>query len=158
MKFEMGDVFETQKIARLIARHLESGDVLLLVGDLGTGKTTFTQGLAEGLGIKRHLKSPTYTLIREYTEGRLPLYHMDVYRIDGEVEDMGLEEYFEGDGVSVVEWGDLLSEPPENAVTFSFTRGSGPDERQLVVSGPVEVVDRLLHGVKEDPPDSFTEE
>ncbi|WP_461213303.1 tRNA (adenosine(37)-N6)-threonylcarbamoyltransferase complex ATPase subunit type 1 TsaE [Lacticaseibacillus sp. GG6-2] len=93
----------------IVAPQLVAGDVLLLDGDLGAGKTSFTKGLAAGLGISRPVKSPTFTIIREYQEGRLPLYHMDIYRLeDGGVEDLGLEEYFEGDGVSVVEWPQFL--------------------------------------------------
>src|SRR5699024_12363354 len=96
---------ETKKIAADLTQYLQPGDVLLLEGNLGAGKTTFTKGLAEGLGINRVIKSPTYTLIREYEDGRLPLYHMDVYRLEESGStDLGLEEYFEGEGVSVIEW------------------------------------------------------
>ncbi|MER2002546.1 MAG: tRNA (adenosine(37)-N6)-threonylcarbamoyltransferase complex ATPase subunit type 1 TsaE, partial [Carnobacterium inhibens] len=86
---------ETKTVAADLAKWLEPGDVILLEGNLGAGKTTFTKGLAEGLGIKRVIKSPTYTIIREYLDGRLPLYHMDVYRLEetGGM-DLGLEEYF----------------------------------------------------------------
>lgn len=102
---------ETKTVAADLAKWLESGDVILLEGNLGAGKTTFTKGLAEGLGIKRVIKSPTYTIIREYLDGRLPLYHMDVYRLEetGGM-DLGLEEYFEGDGVSIIEWATFIPE------------------------------------------------
>lgn len=102
---------ETKEIAASLADQLTAGDVLLLEGNLGAGKTTFTKGLAEGLGIRRIIKSPTYTLIREYDEGRLPLYHMDVYRLEETGgTDLGLEEYFEGEGVSVIEWATFIPE------------------------------------------------
>lgn len=99
---------ETEAFAILIGKVANAGDIIILSGDLGAGKTTMTKGIAKGLGIDQIVKSPTYTIIREYTQGRIPLYHMDVYRINGEVEDLGVEEYFEGDGLAVVEWGELL--------------------------------------------------
>ncbi|MEG0496420.1 MAG: tRNA (adenosine(37)-N6)-threonylcarbamoyltransferase complex ATPase subunit type 1 TsaE [Carnobacterium sp.] len=102
---------ETKDIAAKLAKWLEPGDLILLEGDLGAGKTTFTKGLAIGLGIKLIIKSPTYTIIREYLDGRLPLYHMDVYRLEETGgTDLGLEEYFEGEGVSIVEWAKFIPE------------------------------------------------
>ncbi|SFH56066.1 tRNA (adenosine(37)-N6)-threonylcarbamoyltransferase complex ATPase subunit type 1 TsaE [Pisciglobus halotolerans] len=114
---------ETKKIAADLAQYLQPGDVLLLEGNLGAGKTTFTKGLAEGLGINRVIKSPTYTLIREYEDGRLPLYHMDVYRLEESGStDLGLEEYFEGNGVSVVEWAKYVQENlPVSFLTIQLT-------------------------------------
>ncbi|MCG4282308.1 tRNA (adenosine(37)-N6)-threonylcarbamoyltransferase complex ATPase subunit type 1 TsaE, partial [Lacticaseibacillus saniviri] len=92
-----------QQFGKRLADLLQPGDVLLLDGDLGAGKTSLTKGIAEGLGIDAPIKSPTFTIIREYQQGRLPLYHMDIYRLEnGGADDLGLEEYFEGDGVSVV--------------------------------------------------------
>ncbi|MFC0234066.1 tRNA (adenosine(37)-N6)-threonylcarbamoyltransferase complex ATPase subunit type 1 TsaE [Vagococcus entomophilus] len=100
---------------------LQAGDVLVLAGDLGAGKTTFTKGLAKGLGIKEMIKSPTYTIIREYETGRLPLYHMDVYRVAEGAEELGLDEYFSGAGVCVVEWGELIPEElPENYIKIEI--------------------------------------
>ena len=102
---------ETMAIAAQLAQLLEPKDVILLEGDLGAGKTTFTKGLAKGLGIETVIKSPTYTLIREYTKGRLPLYHMDVYRLeDVGGDDLGFEEYLYGNGVSVIEWAKFIEE------------------------------------------------
>lgn len=88
---------------------LEKNDVLILTGELGAGKTTFTKGLAKGLGITQMIKSPTYTIVREY-EGRLPLYHLDVYRIEGDADSIDLDEFLFGSGVTVIEWGHLLGE------------------------------------------------
>src|SRR5699024_3497122 len=111
LTFYAKDEQETKDIAASLAKLLNAGDVVLLEGNLGAGKTTFTKGLAEGLGIKRVIKSPTYTLIREYDEGRVPLYHMDVYRLEETGgTDLGLEEYFEGEGVSVIEWATFIPE------------------------------------------------
>lgn len=92
-------------LAKQLAKFVEPGMVILLEGDLGAGKTTFTKGIAAGLNINRVIKSPTYTIIREYTDGDMPLYHMDLYRLDEDnVADLGLDEYFFGQGLSVVEW------------------------------------------------------
>lgn len=111
LTFYAKDEQETKEIAASLAKMLNGGDVVLLEGNLGAGKTTFTKGLAEGLGIKRVIKSPTYTLIREYDEGRVPLYHMDVYRLEETGgTDLGLEEYFEGEGISVIEWATFIPE------------------------------------------------
>lgn len=99
----------TQLIAERLAGQLKAGDVLTLEGELGTGKTAFTKGLAKGLGIKRNVNSPTFTIVKEY-KGRLPLYHMDVYRLEDSDEDIGFSEYFNGDGVSVVEWAQFIED------------------------------------------------
>ncbi|WP_079478495.1 tRNA (adenosine(37)-N6)-threonylcarbamoyltransferase complex ATPase subunit type 1 TsaE [Halobacillus salinus] len=94
---------ETMQFAERLGEQLESGDVCTLEGDLGAGKTTFTKGLGKGLGVKRTINSPTFTIIKEY-QGRVPFYHMDVYRLEDSEEDLGFDEYFEGEGVCVVEW------------------------------------------------------
>lgn len=115
---------ETIALGEKIAPHLQAGDVLVLNGDLGAGKTTFTKGIAKGLGIKEIIKSPTFTIIREYQDGRLPLYHMDAYRLEeGGAEDLGLDEYFDGDGVSVVEWAQFAEdELPDEFLAITFQR------------------------------------
>jgi tRNA threonylcarbamoyladenosine biosynthesis protein TsaE len=95
---------ETKSLAARLATRLQAGDVLTLEGDLGAGKTTFAQGLAAGLGIEEPVDSPTFTLIKEYEDGRLPLYHMDAYRLESMGEELGWDEYFAGDGICLVEW------------------------------------------------------
>lgn len=100
---------KTKEIATGLASLLSPGDVITLEGDLGSGKTTFTKGLAKGLDINRNVTSPTFTIIKEY-RGRIPLYHMDVYRLEHADEDIGFEEYFYGDGVTVVEWATFIEE------------------------------------------------
>ncbi|RBW67574.1 tRNA (adenosine(37)-N6)-threonylcarbamoyltransferase complex ATPase subunit type 1 TsaE [Bacillus taeanensis] len=100
---------ETKELAQRLGRLLKAGDVLTLEGDLGAGKTTFTKGLAVGLGIKRVVSSPTFTIIKEY-QGTLPLYHMDVYRLEDSDEDLGFDEYFLGNGVTVVEWAKFIQD------------------------------------------------
>ncbi|QHE54177.1 tRNA (adenosine(37)-N6)-threonylcarbamoyltransferase complex ATPase subunit type 1 TsaE [Pontibacillus sp. HMF3514] len=100
---------ETMDLSSRLGTLLQEGDVLTLEGDLGAGKTTFTKGLAKGLDVKRTVNSPTFTIVKEY-KGRLPLYHMDVYRLEDSDEDIGFDEYFYGNGVSVIEWAHFIEE------------------------------------------------
>jgi len=125
------DPAETFQLAASLAELLQPGDVICLEGDLGAGKTTFTKGLAKGLDIKKTVNSPTFTIIKEY-HGRLPLYHMDVYRVADSYEDLGFDEYFEGDGVSVVEWAHLIEEqlPTETLTIYLYHEGS--EKRKIV--------------------------
>ena len=125
-------VDQTRRLGARLAELLEPGDVILLGGNLGAGKTVFAQGVATGLGIDGPVTSPTFTLIHEY-EGRLPLYHVDLYRIAGDAEagDLGLEEYLYGDGVTLIEWGERAS-------------GLLPRERLAVTLRPVAETKRAL--------------
>lgn len=100
---------ETKSFARSIAQTLEVGDVLALEGDLGAGKTVFAKGLAEGLGIQVSIDSPTFTIVKEY-QGRIPFYHLDVYRLESADEALGFEEYLYGDGVCLIEWASRISD------------------------------------------------
>lgn len=100
---------ETRALGAALARAAKPGDVLWLHGDLGAGKTEMTKGIAEGLAAADPVSSPSFALIHEYLGGRLPLYHIDLYRLDGgSAQDLGLDEYLEGDGVTVIEWGERL--------------------------------------------------
>ena len=125
---------ETAQFAENLAKLLQPGDVLTLEGDLGAGKTTFTKGIAKGLEIKRNVNSPTFTIIKEY-HGRLPLYHMDVYRLEDSLEDLGFDEYFEGEGITVVEWAHLIEEqlPAERLDVFLYHEG---EQRRKMVFIP----------------------
>ena len=103
---------ETYELGLAMGREARPGEVYTLIGNLGVGKTVFTKGLAAGLGVKEPVSSPTFTILQEYEEGRLPFYHFDVYRI-GDVEEMdeiGYEDYFYGDGICLIEWADLIRE------------------------------------------------
>lgn len=100
---------ESRKIAARLALLLKSGDVVTLEGELGAGKTTFTKGIAEGLGVRRMVTSPTFTIIKEY-DGRIPLYHIDAYRLEHSEEDIGFSEYFNGEGLSVIEWATFIED------------------------------------------------
>ncbi len=103
---------DTFQIGMRLGKLAEAGDVYTLTGDLGVGKTVFTKGFAKGLGIEESVNSPTFTILQIYEGGRLPLYHFDVYRIGSveEMEETGYEEYIMGDGVSLIEWADLIEE------------------------------------------------
>lgn len=121
---------QTQRFAGCLANLLQPGDFLALEGDLGAGKTTFTQGLGRGLGISQVVNSPTFTIIKEY-QGRLPLYHMDVYRVGDDADSLGLDDYFFGEGVCVVEWASLIEDVlPEERLTV-FLRTEGAEERTI---------------------------
>ncbi|HEY8803574.1 MAG TPA: tRNA (adenosine(37)-N6)-threonylcarbamoyltransferase complex ATPase subunit type 1 TsaE [Clostridium sp.] len=117
MEYIVTTVDETYKIGELIGTLVNSGDIICLIGDLGTGKTHLTKGIAKGLDIKDNITSPTFTIVNEY-KGRLKLYHFDVYRVNDpdEIEAIGFDEYIFSDGVSVIEWANYIKEliPPDN--------------------------------------------
>ncbi len=123
---------ETEKFGLETAAALRPGDVLALIGELGTGKTALTSYVAKGLGITRRVNSPTFTIVKEYTDGRLPLYHFDVYRVNDpdELFNIGIDEYFFGEGVCIVEWADLIAEIlPENTKFIYIEYGKNEGER-----------------------------
>ena len=108
-----------------IAQNLESEKfpnmVICLEGDLGSGKTVFTKGFAQALGIEETITSPTFNIIKEYPNGELPLYHMDVYRLDGKVDDLGIEDYYTRGGVTIIEWSDMIKDYlPEERLDIKF--------------------------------------
>ncbi|MDO5522031.1 MAG: tRNA (adenosine(37)-N6)-threonylcarbamoyltransferase complex ATPase subunit type 1 TsaE [bacterium] len=103
---------DTFRYGKELGERCKSGDIYCLLGDLGVGKTVFTQGFAEGLGITEPISSPTFTIVQVYEEGRMPFYHFDVYRIADidEMDEIGYEDYFFGNGVCIVEWANLIRE------------------------------------------------
>lgn len=129
---------ETFAFGKVLGEQAVPGQVICLDGDLGVGKTVFTQGFAEGLGIRGPVNSPTFTIVQVYEEGRLPLYHFDVYRI-GDVEEMdeiGYEDYFYGEGVALIEWSTLIEEIiPETAIHVTIEKDveQGFDYRRITV-------------------------
>ena len=143
---------DTHKLADRLAKHAQPGDVYVLEGELGAGKTTFTKGFGKAMGIQRIIKSPTYTLIREYTDGRLPLYHMDLYRLEEEgADDLGLEEYFNGEGVTLVEWGSVVSESlPKEYLLLTFSRTAKEEEREIRLTAIGKKYETLIQTVKEE--------
>ena len=125
---------ETAAIGRELARSLGAGDVVLLVGDLGAGKTALVRGIAEGLGVDpNEVSSPTFTLVQEYSGGRLPLYHVDLYRLNDprEIDDLGLDEIAE-DGVLAIEWAERHPRPPGGVVRVQIEH-AGETERRIVI-------------------------
>lgn len=123
----------TRAVAAEIAALVGPGDVLLLAGELGAGKTAFTQGFGRALGIDEQITSPTFTLARQY-EGRLPLHHLDVYRLErlSEMQDIGIAELLDSGGVIVVEWGDAIAPAmPADYLEIRFTYGTDDDDREL---------------------------
>lgn len=131
---------ETFALGKKTGELAKPGQVISLVGDLGVGKTVFTQGLAAGLGITEPVNSPTFTIVQIYEEGRLPLYHFDVYRIGDieEMEEIGYEDYFYGDGVCLIEWANLIEEIlPENICRITIEKDLSRDfnYRKITVEG-----------------------
>ncbi len=129
---------ETYNIGKALGNQAERGAVFCLVGDLGVGKTLFTKGFAAGLGIDEPVTSPTFTIINVYDSGRLPFYHFDVYRIgdEEELEEIGYEEYFYGEGVSFVEWANFIEDlVPEDAVWITIKKdlSKGLDYRLIEI-------------------------
>lgn len=139
---------ETEKLGELIASLLKAGDVITLDGELGVGKTTFTKGIAKGLKIKRAVTSPTFTIVKEYS-GTLPLYHMDAYRLEHADEDIGFDEYFYGDGVTVVEWSTFIAEfIPEERLQITIER-IDDDTRKFTFKTETKRFRELIEEVKQ---------
>lgn len=129
---------ETFRVGEEIGQKACPGDVYTLIGDLGVGKTLFTQGVAKGLEIEEAISSPTFTIVQVYEEGRLPFYHFDVYRIGDvdEMDEVGYEDYVYGDGVSMIEWADLIEEilPEKHTrVTIEKDLSKGVDYRRITI-------------------------
>ena len=138
--YETWSAEETSALSEKIATDAEAGTVFTLTGDLGVGKTVFTQGFAKGLGIEEPVNSPTFTIVQVYDEGRLPFYHFDVYRIGDvdEMDEIGYEDYFYGDGISMIEWANLIEEIiPDDAVKITIEKDltKGVDYRKITVEG-----------------------
>ena len=131
---------ETYELGRKIGLQARSGQVYTLTGDLGVGKTVFTQGVAAGLGITEPVSSPTFTIVQVYEEGRLPFYHFDVYRIGDieEMEEIGYDDYFFGKGICLIEWAELIEEIlPDDRISITIEKNleQGFDYRRITVEG-----------------------
>lgn len=138
MIFESFTPEDTFTIGRKLAENVRPGEIYTLNGDLGVGKTVFTKGLAAGLGITEPVTSPTFTILQEYDSGRLPLYHFDVYRIGDpeEMEEIGYEDYFFGQGICLIEWAELIEELiPEEAIAVYIEKDleKGLDYRKICI-------------------------
>ena len=131
---------ETYELGRKIGLQARPGQVYTLTGDLGVGKTVFTQGVAAGLGITEPVSSPTFTIVQVYEEGRLPFYHFDVYRFGDieEMEEIGYDDYFFGKGICLIEWAELIEEIlPDDRISITIEKNleQGFDYRRITVEG-----------------------
>ena len=123
---------ETMEIAQNLESEKFSNMIICLIGDLGSGKTIFTKGFAMALGIEENITSPTFNIIKEYSGGEMNLYHMDLYRLNGDIKNLGIEEYFEKDGVVIIEWADMIRDYlPEERLDIKF-RVIDEDTRVLI--------------------------
>ncbi len=122
---------ETRELAQQLGNNIAESFLITLSGELGAGKTTFTQGLAKGLGVTRNVTSPTFTLMKNY-KGRLPLYHIDAYRLEDIDQDLGFDEYIDGDGVCVIEWANFIENVlPDEMLNINLTIND--DDSRLIV-------------------------
>lgn len=140
MRIETNSPEETYAVGRRLGEQARAGEVYCLDGDLGVGKTVFTQGFARGLGIEEPVNSPTFTIIQEYDGGRLPLYHFDVYRIGdvSEMDEVGCDDYFFGSGVCLIEWASLIGEIlPDRVIRVKIEKNleRGFDYRSIEIEG-----------------------
>ena len=140
MIIETKSARDTGALGEFLGRQARPGQIYTLVGDLGVGKTVFTQGFARGLGITEPVSSPTFTIVSEYDEGRLPFYHFDVYRIGDieEMEEIGYDDYFFGQGICLIEWAELIEEIlPESVISITIEKDpeKGFDYRRITIQG-----------------------
>lgn len=136
MQFITHSAEETEALGERLAQTLTGGEVVAYFGELGAGKTAFTRGLARGLGISMRVTSPTYTIVNEYSGGRLPLFHFDMYRLDSSEElfDIGWEDYLARGGVVAVEWSENVTDALDGAITVRIEK-TAADERRITIEG-----------------------
>ena len=128
MKYLLGSLTDTQRFAEIVAAHVRPRDMIVLAGEMGTGKTTFTQSFGRALGITDLITSPTFNLLHNYGSGRMSLHHADLYRLErtGELEDLGLDELQDSGGVIAVEWGDIVGDELGDALVLRFEHADDP--------------------------------
>ena len=135
---ELAQNFESEKFPNMI---------ICLNGELGSGKTLFTKGIANGLGIQDTITSPTYTIIKEYLDGEMPLYHMDVYRLDGDTSEVGIEDYYNKGGIVIIEWANTIKDIlPEERLDIKF-KISGENSRTLIITPHGQKYEELCEAV-----------
>lgn len=152
MEIILNNLEETQKFGEKLGSILKEGDILCLNGDLGAGKTTLTKSIGSGLGVDEYITSPTFALINEY-RGRIPVYHIDVYRLENveEIDDLGFDEYIYGSGVTIIEWAERIrSFLPKDRIILDIRRGDDENSRRVSLSGDGERYRAVLRRVKED--------
>ena len=145
MEFMTNSPEQTEAVGVALAKVLQPGTVIAYLGDLGAGKTAFTRGLARGLGIREPVTSPTYTIVNEYTAGRLPLFHFDMYRLASadDLWDIGWEDYLERGGICAVEWSENVADALENAITVRIEK-TGEESRRITIEGGEAIADLSL--------------
>lgn len=147
MEFVTESPEETEALAEKLAKKLRPGAIIAYEGDLGAGKTAFTRGLARGLGVKEPVTSPTYTIVNEYTSGKMPLFHFDMYRLGSaeELFDIGWEDYLERGGVCAVEWSENVAQAMEGAVKVRIAKDTSQEQtRRITIEGGMELADFSL--------------
>ena len=128
---------DTVELAQNIESEKFPNMVICLIGDLGSGKTVFTKGFASSLGIEEAITSPTFNIIKEYTTGEMDLYHMDVYRLDGKAENLGIEEYYTKEGVVIIEWADMIKDYlPENRLEIKIRISEDSEDVRIITITP----------------------
>ena len=128
---------ETIELAQNIESEKFPNMVICLQGDLGSGKTIFTKGFAKAMEVEEEITSPTFNIIKEYTSGELPLYHMDVYRLDGKVEDLGIEEYYTKGGITIIEWADMIPDYlPEKRLDIKIKNSNEDENKRTIILTP----------------------
>ena len=128
---------ETIELAQNIESEKFPNMVICLTGDLGSGKTVFTKGFASSLEVKEEVTSPTFNIIKEYTSGEMPLYHMDVYRLDGKVEELGIEEYFTKKGITIIEWADMIEDYlPDKRLDIKIKSSAEDEDKRIITITP----------------------
>ena len=146
-KFNAYSESDTIELAENIESEHFPGMVICLNGELGSGKTVFTKAFASALGIQDDVTSPTFNIIKEYPNGELPLYHMDVYRLDGNVSELGLEEYFDGNGVTIIEWADMIENYlPSERLDINI-RVTGEDSRVMILKPHGKVYEDICEAI-----------
>lgn len=151
-KFISNSPKDTEKLGYKLGKALKSGDIICLLGDLGAGKTALTKAIAKGLGIDDYVTSPTFTIINEYN-GRLPLYHFDVYRLMSidELYDLGYEEYFYSNGITIIEWADKIEEIlPEDTINIHINRTLNQNEREIIFTGKGKRFNQIIKELNEN--------
>lgn len=125
---------ETIELAQNIESEKFPNMVICLRGDLGSGKTVFTKGFAQALEVKEEITSPTFTIIKEYLSGEMPLYHMDVYRLEGNIDNLGIDEYFTKKGITIIEWADMIEDSLPDKRLDIFIKNSTEDEDKRIIT------------------------
>lgn len=152
LEIELNGLKSTEEFGEKLGRALKGGDLLCLTGGLGAGKTTLTKSIGVGLDVEDYITSPTFALINEY-EGRVDLYHFDVYRLENEEDlfDLGYEDYFYSDGVTIVEWGNKVEELlPLDRINVHIKKGQELEERIVSLSGEGSRFDEIMEELKEN--------